>query len=102
MIVSNPPYIPTDEIGGLMPEVGRFEPKGALDGREDGLFFYRRITAEAPAHLREGGCLFFEIGCDQGAEVSAMMREAGFSEVSVTRDLCGLDRVVSGRLDRYK
>lgn len=98
MIVSNPPYIPSDEIATLMPEVSMFEPMEALDGMEDGLYFYRKIVMEAKNHLKEGGRLLFEIGCDQGLAVSSMMIYAGFTEVAVIKDLAGNDRVVSGHL----
>ena len=97
VIVSNPPYIPTAEIPKLMPEVGSFEPLEALDGKEDGLFFYRKIVAECGSHLRDGGYLLFEIGCDQAEAVTTMLREAGFYEVQVVKDLAGLDRVVIGK-----
>ncbi len=98
IIVSNPPYIRTAVIETLMPEVKDHEPMQALDGLEDGLFFYRRIVKEAPAYLSKGGRLYFEIGHDQGAEVSALMAEAGFGQVRVVKDYAGLDRVVSGVL----
>ncbi len=98
IIVSNPPYIPTDVIGGLMPEVAVYEPMQALDGKEDGLHFYRRIVAEASEYLNPNGRLLFEIGHDQGEAVSALMREAGFSGVRVIKDLAGNDRVVIGGL----
>lgn len=100
VIVSNPPYIPTAEIGELMEEVRLFEPVEALDGREDGLHFYRRLAAESPEYLKDGGWLLVEIGCDQGAQVAELFRRAGFSEVTVRKDLAGLDRVVKGRLER--
>lgn len=95
-IVSNPPYIPTDVIPTLMEEVKNHEPLTALDGREDGLYFYRRIVKEAKEHLHPGGMLFFEIGWDQAQAVSALMEEAGYQEVTVCKDLAGLDRVVHG------
>ena len=98
IIVSNPPYIPTDVIGGLMPEVAVYEPIQALDGKEDGLHFYRRIVATAPDYLNPGGMLLFEIGHDQGESVPALMREAGFKDVRVIKDLAGNDRVVIGGL----
>lgn len=98
MIVSNPPYIPTGEIVKLMPEVAQFEPIEALDGKEDGLFFYRRILKECPSYLKEKGWLLLEIGCNQAMEVTAMMKQAGFEEVSVVQDLAHLDRVVLGHL----
>lgn len=97
MIVSNPPYIRTEEIAKLMPEVRDFEPIDALDGREDGLYFYRRIVGEAQEYLNPGGYLYFEIGYDQGEAVSSMMREAGFTDVEVIQDLAHNDRVVKGK-----
>lgn len=98
VIVSNPPYIPTDVIGGLMPEVAVFEPMLALDGKEDGLHFYRRIVEKALEYLNPGGKLLFEIGHDQGKSVSGLMKEAGFQDVRVVKDLVGNDRVVIGGL----
>lgn len=98
MIVSNPPYIATKEIEALMPEVRDREPRMALDGKEDGLFFYREITSQARQYLKPGGRLLFEIGYDQGNAVAGMMTEAGFTEVQVKKDLAGLDRVVKGKL----
>ncbi len=97
MIVSNPPYIPTGEIAGLMPEVRDHEPVMALDGDADGLSFYRRIIAQAPDYLEEGGWLLFEIGYDQGTSVSELMITRGFADVRVLKDLAGLDRTVMGR-----
>ena len=79
-------------------EVAQFEPVLALDGKEDGLYFYRRIISESREHLNESGMLLFEIGYDQGQEVSDMMKEAGFSDVCVIKDLARNDRVVYGML----
>ena len=98
VIVSNPPYIPREDIDGLMPEVADFEPRGALDGGDDGLDFYRRITSEASEYLEAGGRLLLEIGCDQARDVTALMEKAGFVHVATVRDLSGLDRVVCGCL----
>ena len=98
VIVSNPPYIPTEVINGLMPEVAQFEPYQALDGKEDGLHFYRKIVKECKSYLKEDGKILFEIGHDQGAAVSEMLTYAGFSEVRVVKDLTGNDRVVIGGL----
>lgn len=98
VIVSNPPYIATQVIGGLMEEVRLHEPMCALDGGEDGLYFYRRITKEAKFHLCGGGQLFFEIGHDQGEEVSELMRAEGYRDVECIKDFAGLDRVVFGTL----
>lgn len=96
MIVSNPPYIPTGEIAQLMPEVADFEPVLALDGHEDGLFFYRAIISECKGFLKPGGVILFEIGCDQGRAVSELLERAGFEEIQVLEDLARLDRVVLG------
>ncbi len=99
MIVSNPPYIKSAEIPTLMPEVSVFEPHEALDGMEDGLEFYRRIVSESKDYLTEDGILIFEIGCEQGKDVSEMMSFAGFKNVEVIKDLAGNDRVVFGKLE---
>ena len=98
VIVSNPPYIATKEIETLMPEVREHEPMMALDGKEDGLFFYRKITDASRSYLNPEGWLMFEIGWDQGEAVSDMMKRAGFCEAAVIKDLAGLDRVVIGKL----
>ena len=96
IIVSNPPYIASAEVEKLMPEVRDHEPRMALDGTEDGLYFYRRIIEEAGKHLVSSGMLFFEIGYDQGQAVSELMRTVGYHEVQVVQDYAGLDRVVFG------
>ena len=98
VIVSNPPYIPTAVIGILMPEVAVYEPMQALDGKEDGLYFYRKIIASASEYLKENGKLLFEIGHDQGESVSNLMKEAGYKDIRVVKDLAGNDRVVIGGL----
>ncbi len=119
MIVSNPPYIPTEVLDTLAIEVRDHEPRAALDGGPDGLDYYRKIidacgscarteysekcTDELPVHrnespLRPGGILMFEIGSDQADKVTSLMAANGFEEICVTRDLSGLDRVVKGRL----
>lgn len=98
VIVSNPPYIPTAEIVKLMPEVRGFEPMEALDGKEDGLYFYRKMIPECRDYLNPDGRVLFEIGYDQGEAVSGIMREAGFREVQVIKDLAHNDRVVTGML----
>ena len=96
IIVSNPPYIASAEVEKLMPEVRDHEPRMALDGTEDGLYFYRRIIEEAGKHLLSSGMLFFEIGYDQGQAVSELMRTEGYCDVQVVQDYAGLDRVVFG------
>lgn len=96
IIVSNPPYIASDVIPALMEEVKNHEPLGALDGKEDGLFFYREIMKQAGNVLRHGGYLFFEIGYDQADAVKTIMESAGYQDVTVVKDLAGLDRVIYG------
>ena len=95
LIVSNPPYITSAVVETLAPEVRDFDPRLALDGGPDGLAPYRIIAAEADAWLKPNGHVLVEIGHDQGAAVSALFLEAGFDDVSIHRDLAGLDRVVS-------
>lgn len=97
VIISNPPYIPPNVIEGLEEEVRVHEPRLALDGGKDGLAFYRDITKESKAFLEDGGYLFYEIGCEQAADVMAIMQAEGFLEVMCRKDYAGNDRVVYGR-----
>lgn len=96
IMVSNPPYIATKVIPTLEPEVAEHEPLIALDGREDGLYFYQKIMDSAGKYLVRGGMLFFEIGYDQGEAVSRLLMDAGFADVQIKKDYAGLDRVVFG------
>ena len=96
-IVSNPPYIETEVVEGLKPEVVSNEPKLALDGGEDGLDFYRKIIKDAKQHLNNNGKLYFEIGYNQGKSVSDLMKE-DFENIKVIKDYGGNDRVVRGVL----
>ena len=96
VIVSNPPYIRTAVIDKLQEEVKLHDPWIALDGKEDGLYFYRKIIEESSNYLKLHGRLYFEIGHDQGNEVKRLMEENGFDQVTVKKDLAGLDRVVWG------
>lgn len=98
IIVSNPPYIRSDVIPTLMEEVRNYEPMLALDGKEDGLYFYREIIKNAKNHLNSDGKLFFEIGYDQAKDVTALMEEAGYKDIKVVQDYAHLDRVVWGHL----
>ncbi len=94
-IVSNPPYIPTADLDGLMREVRR-EPRMALDGDADGLVFYRAITERWLPKLREGGVCAVEVGIGQATDVAALFAAAGLADVRIVRDLGGVERVVSG------
>ena len=98
VIVSNPPYIETDTIFSLDNIVSSYEPVEALDGGFDGLMFYRRIIEEVVKDiLNENGIIAFEIGYNQGEEVSDILREEDFSNIRVIKDSCDNDRVVMAR-----
>ena len=97
MILSNPPYIPTADIAGLMPEVRSYEPHLALDGGTDGLNIYRRLMADAPALLNEGGAIAVEVGIDEAAAVAALaMAHSRIVRTETLKDLGGIERVVVG------
>ena len=96
VIVSNPPYIPSAVIEALEPEVRDHEPRGALDGTADGLYFYRILAEECAKHLTPGGHVYFEIGYDQGMAVKELLDNHGFKDTRVIQDLAGKDRVVCG------
>jgi len=96
MILSNPPYIATDEWGLTDPELA-FEPRLALDGGRDGLKAYRVLAAGAPLHLRPGGWLLLEHGFRQAEDVRLLLREAGFGNVVTTPDLAGRPRITEGQ-----
>ena len=92
-ILSNPPYIPDGDIAALAPEVRLKEPRTALAGGKDGLDFYRRLTADAPAHLKDGGFLAVEVGIHQAAPVAALAVPS-FSRTEILKDYAGIERVV--------
>lgn len=96
LIYSNPPYIKSDEIEKLQVEVRKHEPRLALDGGEDGLYFYRKIIEKAPEYLNDRGYLVFEIGHDEAKDICALMADK--FDVEVIKDLSKLDRVVVGQL----
>jgi release factor glutamine methyltransferase len=97
VIVSNPPYIRSEDIGKLQPEVKFHEPAEAFDGGSDGLCFYREIIRKSPEYLYPGGMLAFETGYDQALAVAGLMGAGGrFSGIRIYRDLSGIDRVVAG------
>jgi release factor glutamine methyltransferase len=97
LIVSNPPYIPTDVIDTLAPEIVDYEPRAALDGGPDGLRLIRRLVSEAPLRLQPGAPLVLEtFGDEQASEVIVLMREAGFMNIATRRDMAGVARFVAG------
>lgn len=93
IIVSNPPYIPVQDIAKLDLDVQK-EPHGALDGGIDGLDFYRRITKEALNHLAEDGILAFEVGIYQAQAVQELCLKAGFTQTVIRKDYAGIERMV--------
>lgn len=97
VIVSNPPYIPTNVIHGLEKEVKDNEPWIALDGADDGLRFYRIIAKEAGKYLNDNGVILLEIGCEQAKSVKALLEDNNFTDIQVIKDLAGLNRVICGR-----
>lgn len=100
LVVSNPPYIASDVLERLEPEVRVFEPRLALEGGETGFEPYPHLLAEAARLLKPDGLALFEIGYDQGGAAQQAAREAGAEEVSILKDLAGNDRVVSLRFPR--
>ena len=97
LIMSNPPYIRTSVIDTLMPEVRDNEPRLALDGSEDGLYFYRIIVDRARKYIKDEGYVVFEIGNDQAEDVQHLFVDSGYEDIHVVQDLSHNDRVVYGR-----
>jgi release factor glutamine methyltransferase len=98
LIVSNPPYVRRADVASLQPEIVYHEPRGALDGGDDGLDIIRRVIAGAPRHLESDGALLCEIGMDQGASVRALAEGAGLTRIEILRDLGGNERTLRARL----
>jgi release factor glutamine methyltransferase len=92
ILVSNPPYIPSAVVDGLEPKILEHEPRLALDGGIDGLNCYRNLIFDAVMVLKPGGAIFFEVGDDQGAPISALLEEFGFTGVEIKKDYAGKDR----------
>lgn len=98
MIVSNPPYIPTEDLKSLDESVRDYEPVTALDGGEDGYDFYRRIIPEWKKVLNENGCMMFECGIGQAGHIADLMEKNGFRNIEIYKDTIGIDRVIKGIL----
>lgn len=98
LITANPPYIRSDQIDGLDPEVRDHDPHLALDGGSDGLYFLQKIAGQAKTHLEEGGYLLMEMGFDQGEAMQKAFSLEGYQDIRIVKDLAGMDRVVIGRL----
>jgi release factor glutamine methyltransferase len=97
-IVSNPPYIPTNDIDALQEEVRSFEPRAALEGGPDGLDIVKRIIEDAPKHLKTGGLLLIEIGWDQSERVAAMLDNEIWKDVEFLPDLQGIPRILRANI----
>lgn len=102
VLVSNPPYIPSSVIEELEPEVRDYEPRMALDGYADGLYFYRKLVEEAKAYLAEEADVYFEIGHDQGEALREIFTANGFEEIRIVKDLSGNDRVAAAKWKKKK
>ncbi|CEK15370.1 peptide chain release factor N(5)-glutamine methyltransferase [Chthonomonas calidirosea] len=98
LIVSNPPYIPSAEIGELQPEVRDYEPRHALDGGPDGLTFHRVLVEQARDLLVPNGWLLMEVAWGQAAQVRSLFEANGYSQIEVLRDLASVERAVCGRI----
>jgi len=98
LVVSNPPYIASDEIASLPPEVREFDPRLALDGGKDGLDVYRAIAADAQRLLAPGGRLIVELGAGQEATVGALLTDAGLTVKAARKDLAGIPRALAARV----
>ena len=94
IVVSNPPYIRSSEIGCLPPEVSEFDPREALDGGEDGLNGYRAVAADAARLLAPDGILVVELGCKQGKAVTSLLQQAGLAAHEPQHDLSGTARAL--------
>lgn len=97
VITANPPYITSQEVNTLMPEVRDHDPRMALDGGSDGLDFYRRLAEESPAHLSPNGTIFWEIGWDQGEAVTKLLHDTHFQDIKIHKDNNGNNRVVTAQ-----
>jgi len=101
MVVSNPPYVRSHELGQLQPEVSRYEPRIALDGGPDGLMYHRRIITESPRFLKPGGLLTLEVGIGQAEAVVSSIEENGaYDTIEIVKDYAWHDRVVLARKRR--
>jgi release factor glutamine methyltransferase len=94
LIISNPPYIRSDEIKTLQPEIQNWEPAEALDGGDNGIDYYHAIISVAPKYMEKQGCLLLELGMGQAGEVISIAKAAGFRDISVTKDFSGIERIL--------
>lgn len=97
-IISNPPYIRSEDIQTLQPEIKEWEPLNALEGGDDGMDFYRRIVLQAHSRLKESGILMFELGDGSADTVAGLLGQTGYTKIEITKDYAGIDRIISARL----
>jgi release factor glutamine methyltransferase len=97
MIISNPPYIMTEDIKGLQPEIRDWEPFKALDGGADGLDYYRLSIPESIQYVKNTGIVMFEHGDGQSDHIAAMFDKAGFEEIKMIKDYTGKERIIQAR-----
>ncbi len=100
LIISNPPYIKTDDIKNLQPEIKYWEPIRALDGGKDGLDFYRGIIPSARRFLKDNGLIMLELGCGQSGEVTDILKSAGYSHIEIIKDYAGIERIIKATWKR--
>lgn len=99
-IISNPPYIRTEDIKTLQPEIREWEPLKALDGGPDGMDFYRKIVSSSRKFLKDGGILMFELGANCADDVSRMFADAGYNETEIQKDYAGIERIIQAKWTR--
>jgi release factor glutamine methyltransferase len=100
MIISNPPYIRTEDIKTLQPEIKNWEPSVALDGGTDGLDFYRELIPAAKYFLKEGGLIMLELGIGQSGEVEDIIESSGYSHIETIKDYAGIERIIQAKCRR--
>ncbi len=100
LIISNPPYVNTDDIKTLQTEIKDWEPLIALDGGPDGLGFYRELIPEAGGFLKDGGIIMLELGVGQAGNVKGILKSSGYTNIETTRDYSGIERIIRAEWKR--
>lgn len=97
LIISNPPYIKTNDIRTLQPEIKDWEPLIAIDGGTDGLNFYKELIPNARDFLKDDGLLILELGYGQSSEVTEMLTSSGYTQIETIKDYSGIERIIKAR-----
>ncbi len=100
LIISNPPYIRTDDIENLQPEIKEWEPVDALDGGRDGLDFYRMLIPSAGRFLKDNGIIMLELGFGQSSDVAGILELSGYTQIEIIKDYAGTERIIKARWKR--